>query len=233
MRGSWVLVAGSRHHRDVLIRRPRLVDAARALIPEMALREGAARTGLQVAFEADSTTLVGEFDDDVHLPWPPRRSVGAAAGIVARESCGYIRRETDVEVWFRLGIREHVNEALGSTHIGGEAIVVPALEPRKTRGLVGWALKHRMFFNRILAWKCENLKAAARVACRAGAHATAFESRERTCRLAACLRGSAASARHPSRVGDVNSLGSPSRSSHTDAGERRMVDQTGIEPVTS
>jgi hypothetical protein len=139
----------------------------------MALREGAARTGLQVPLEADRTTLVGEFDDDVHMPWPPRRSVGTAPGIVARESCGYIRRETDVEVWFRLGIREHVNEALGSTHIGGEAIVVPALEPRKTRGLVAWALKHRIFFNRILAWKCENLKAR--------------------------LRGYAASARHPSR----------------------------------
>jgi hypothetical protein len=74
-------------------------------------------------------------------------------------------------VWFRLGIRQHVNEALGSTHTGGEAIVVPALQSRRTRGLVASALKHRIFFNRILAWKCENLIVR--------------------------LRGYAASARHP------------------------------------
>lgn len=35
---------------------------------EMALREGAARAGLQVTLEADGSVLVREFDDDVKLP---------------------------------------------------------------------------------------------------------------------------------------------------------------------
>ncbi len=40
----------------------------RALLFEMALREGAARAGLQVAFEADGALLIRELKDDVRLP---------------------------------------------------------------------------------------------------------------------------------------------------------------------
>ena len=74
-----------------------------ALAFEVTLREGAAGTGLQVAFEADGSLLGGEFDGDVDAPRTITRGVGAAAGVVVGEAGTDVGREADVEV--RLGIR--------------------------------------------------------------------------------------------------------------------------------
>ncbi|MGB2714122.1 MAG: recombinase family protein [Vicinamibacterales bacterium] len=53
---------------------------------EMALREGAARAGLQVALEADRALLIGELKDKMKLPRAAGGRVWAAAGVGVGQS---------------------------------------------------------------------------------------------------------------------------------------------------
>ena len=64
----------------------------------MALGEGAAGAGLQIALQADRPWLLRELDDDVNLPRSSGHGVGAAARVVVGQSLIHIGRETDVEL---------------------------------------------------------------------------------------------------------------------------------------
>jgi hypothetical protein len=86
----------------------------------MSRREGAARTRLQIALEAEGARLISELDDDVKQPRSARSSVGTVAGVVANQSC-LGRRETDIEMWTVICVSQNVDESLVSCHTIGES----------------------------------------------------------------------------------------------------------------
>ncbi len=69
-----------------------------ALRFEVPLGEGAARTGLEVALEAEGGLLIRELDGDVQLPWASHRRVRAATVVVVRHARPHIGRKADVEL---------------------------------------------------------------------------------------------------------------------------------------
>ena len=69
-----------------------------ALRFEVPFGEGAARTGLEVALEAEGGFLIRELDGDVQLPWASRRRVWAATVVVVGHARPHIGREADVEL---------------------------------------------------------------------------------------------------------------------------------------
>ena len=82
----------------------------------MALREGAARTGFQVALEGDGSLLIRKLDDDVELPWTVARGVRAAARVVLGEARGDVVGETDVIVSSGTGALQNVDDSLAFGH---------------------------------------------------------------------------------------------------------------------
>jgi DNA invertase Pin-like site-specific DNA recombinase len=167
---------------------------------EVALREGAARAGLQVALEADRGGLVGELDDDVQLPRSMATGVRAVTAVVHSEACADIGGTPHVELRIREAL-ENIHKALAARH---EA-------PRRQSWYLSVAVGNSGA-NRapepdcsqdLQTRSCSEVKITAflRVACRA----------EPADGSAARLRRFAATARHPSPVG--HSLGLPSRSS--------------------
>jgi|SRR5688500_17116216 hypothetical protein len=82
----------------------------------MALREGAARTGFQVALEGDGSLLVRKPDDDVELSRTVARSVRAAARVVIGEARGDVVGETDVVVSCGTGALQNVDDSLAFGH---------------------------------------------------------------------------------------------------------------------
>jgi hypothetical protein len=109
------------------------------------LRKGATRAGLQVTLEIDSSLLVRKFYGEVKLPRAVTRSVGAAAGVVVGEAGGDVRRSTDVEVWFRIGILEDVDESLVLRHARPEATAMPNADVSKLTECVPWPCEDRSF----------------------------------------------------------------------------------------
>ena len=204
LRGLW-----SRPHRQ-------LVEGRRIPSPKMPLREGAAGAGLQVAFEIDSALFVGEFDGDVQLPGTVARGVGAAAGVVIGEAGGDVRGVTDVEVWLRIGVLENVDESLVFRHARPEATAMPIADVSK---LTGFA--YGLATMAVSATRPEENSEDSR--------RERSADRPKLCCRRARLRRCAATARQPSRVRSSLACRAEARPK----GERRLVDLTGIEPVTS
>ncbi len=87
--------------------------------------EGAARTGLEVALEAEGGFLIRELDGDVQLPWASHRRVWAATVVVVGEAGGNVVGEADVVVGFGIGAFENIDEALVCGHAKAKATAVP------------------------------------------------------------------------------------------------------------
>ena len=205
---------------------------------EMALRKGAARAGLQVPLESQGCSFRRELDGHVQGPWAIPHRMRTTAGIVVGKAIVRGPRHADVEVRRFVLALQDVDDALGLPH-AVRAGKVDAGRPRltsRTAGAVetgGWADPD-----------CDRACGIEGSAIRGGpptrlrrSGAASFACQKlvglpsRSCpeTAPARLRGGAATARHPSREG------SPSRSSRfsVSSRERRMVDLTGIEPVTS
>lgn len=78
----------------------------------MAVREGDAGTGLEVAFEQDSASLVGKLDDHVEGPRTVLRRVHDASCVVFGKASFRIGSDSRVVPWRGFTVHEHVHEPL-------------------------------------------------------------------------------------------------------------------------
>ena len=121
--GRWAATAGNRRG---------------GLFLEMPLREGAARSRLQIALEADRAWLVGEFDGDVQAPGTPLGRMGTETVVVGGKSCAYIGRQADVEMWLGIGILQDVDGLPLVAHASTERNSHAWADGQKCDRSLGW-----------------------------------------------------------------------------------------------
>lgn len=90
---------------------------------KVALREGSARAGLQIALEADGPVFVREFHGNVKEPRPATRCVRTAARVVITKPGIHIGCETDIKLRRFALVPHDVDESLLSGHrpLAGQA----------------------------------------------------------------------------------------------------------------
>ena len=184
------------------------------------LRKGATGAGLQIAFEIDSLLLVLELDDHMQLPGPVARGVGAAARVVVGETPVDIVCETDVTA--RLGsvtLRRTIDDAL-RCHARIDATASTERGNRESLAAIRrWAERPMQLLRGQRRREVRGFRAfcVTQPSMNAARQRRGLPSRS-------SFRGG-----HPSAVAPSTLWRTTSAWHH----ERRLVDQTGIEPVTS
>lgn len=85
---------------------------------QMALRERAARPGLQVLLEADGLSLAAELHGHNHGPWAVRLRVAARTEVVPLEARVDVVRDTDVvAAWIYVASENVDNALLDAVHV--------------------------------------------------------------------------------------------------------------------
>jgi hypothetical protein len=101
----------------------------------MALCERRAGTRLEVTLKRKCAPLVGEFDDDVDVPWTTVRGMSASSFVMTFQPGGDIIRRHASVVPARLGfVPQNVNEALGSGHRSSACNAIAARQLEDSSG---------------------------------------------------------------------------------------------------
>ena len=169
------------------------------------------RSGFQIPLESHGACRIGELNDDIYCPWTVFRCVGAAPGVMSGKPRCEIGGDAGVETRWVVGVPQDVDDALGYFHASARANGPPRQcnrIPREFRSRTLGSRKNEDAGDRWPGNFC-NLRAK-------GGLPTVVSGQRRNVHLRL--------ARVPAKTTVDNLRLNP---------ERRLVDQTGIEPVTS